>query len=469
MRRVVVVPVALVLLALSASTPVAANVSLAELERAREFRSFHGFRSTTDTLIRAAGDEAAFPDRTWGVALTSDEATEMQRRIALMERAAVLVEPLSSDVGWAGWWIDQQAGGVPVFQFVGDPGEARSKIEAELGANEYRIGTVMHSYRDLSDLMEALSAASDELVEGGIPITGVALNVRSNTIRVSLDPLTEKAKAYLLDRYGGPMIFDDEPVAEADSGCISGCLPLKGGIGIAPQDKPLRYCTSGYMARRADTDPDKLQFVTAGHCVEFGSPYGPWLHGSTSVGNSPTGGGNYMETYFDHSDGDVGLVTVSTSQIPTIKNEMLVGYNPTVIYRVQAAPSWSEQPEGMDVCRMGRTTGGPQCGHITDESESKRSIVKLNGVIVGNWWIDFTKVYSRDADLGDSGGPIYYIAGGSSPYVALLGTHVDSQAGYVDFGGSGWYTTWDKGRDQLEASFSGLDLAPCFTTSCALN
>jgi hypothetical protein len=156
-RLLLVIPLALVMLTLSPSMPAVARVSLTDLERAREFRSFNGFDSTLDTLIRAAGDAIAFSDTTWGVPLTADEAREMQRRIAVMERAAEMVEPLAADDGWAGWWIDQEAGGVPVFQFVGDAGNARSEIDAVLGTNEYRVASVHHSYRELSALMVALS------------------------------------------------------------------------------------------------------------------------------------------------------------------------------------------------------------------------------------------------------------------------------------------------------------------------
>ena len=173
--------------------------------------------------------------------------------------------------------------------------------------------------------------------------------------------------------------------------------------------------------------------------------------------------GTLIETFFSHSAADAGLVNVATSAIPTVKNNMLVNSDPLVTYPVKSWLSWSAQPEGLLVCRMGRRTGGPQCGSITEFDSIEISEVSGHP---GCCLIENVKVYARDADGGDSGGPIYYTTGGSSPYAVLLGTHVHSDPSYVPFGGHGWYSTWDQSFYQLEKSFPPLNLVVCTTSAC---
>lgn len=84
--------------------------------------------------------------------------------------------------------------------------------------------------------------------------------------------------------------------------------------------------------------------------------------------------------------------------------------------------------------------------------------------------IEPTVVYTRDANNGDSGGSIFVHVEepGEPPLVVLYGTHVHSQDGYVGSGGLGWYSPFDRGITQIQATHAPVALTPCLTSTCGL-
>lgn len=105
--------------------------SAGDPSHAAELRRAFGFDSDPATVARAAVDSASFPNRTYGIPLSLDEAAEVSRRIRVQLSLGGAITELETRPDWAGVWIDQEAGAVPVFQFAGE-GEVTTRFGDEL-------------------------------------------------------------------------------------------------------------------------------------------------------------------------------------------------------------------------------------------------------------------------------------------------------------------------------------------------
>jgi hypothetical protein len=443
------------------SSPVNTSVATSDrgdLGHATEFRAELGFDASSETVVQAAQDGIGYPDLTWGIPLSIAEAAELQRRIKTMESVHPAVKAAEEDPTWAGWWIDQRDGGTPVLQFAADPEAKRALVEQRVpSGTKVRIVQVATPIRELRAKQDEIADAADSLRPDGVQITNISVNTVSNRVDVYLESVTDAAKAVIWSRFGDAIVIGQRGTATADLCPENACFPVKGGMGMTDQNSNWP-CTVGYMAKRTDTTPDRLVFITAGHCVLFGTATGPWKHGITTIGTSLSFNGTNVHTWWQNSAADVGVVVVSSTQIPAVKNNILVNQSPVTVKPFEIQLSWDLQVPGMAVCRMGRTTG-KQCGTIIDNDDTQLSVVDGQG----SKTIQHVVVYGRDAKGGDSGGSIYYVSG---TYAVLLGTHVHSQDGYVPSGGLAWYSPWDRGIYQIQSHFSGLTLQPCISSTC---
>lgn len=457
--------VALVQPAAAADDPAVTEADRAQrtdVAHAEEFRAELGFDASRETVLRAVNDLAGYPDMTWGIPMTTAEADEMQRRIDVMHAVHPVVRAAQQDPTWAGWWIDQHDGGTPVLLFAADSAGKRAELQkAAPSTVKYRVERASRSLRELEAVQGAVSGQAAELRSQGVPVTGASIRVRTNEVIIDVAPSSLTAsRAKIRGAFGDVTVRGSEE-AEADYCPETGCLPLKGGIGFTDQNGNWP-CTTGYLARRTDTSPDRLVVVTAGHCIKYGTANDPYKHGSSNIGSSLSVGGT-VHVYFSRSNADVGVIAPST--IPTYRNRILVDESPETTVSVETALSWDLQAEGMAVCRMGKTTGR-QCGTIRIRDDDRYS--EVTGYAIN--LIEGVVVYSRDANGGDRGGPMFYtrINSSGSTYAVLLGTHVHSQDAYAPTGGLGWYSPWDRGISQLQSTFPTLRLTPCLTNSCGL-
>lgn len=460
-------------LALSASgtasvagaTP-AATPESDEIAYARELRIQLGLPADDATLIKAGSDQPGYVMSSLGIPLTIAEAAEADRRIRVQVGLDDAIAIAESSPAFAGAWIDQQSGGRVVFQFAGGDAKTEGMLPTALPAEAtYETRDVKDSLRTIQERGDAILADLDELSKLGVDVTGVGLDIPGNRTSVTLTTATQSATGLLHQRYGDRLLIKEGGVAAADACPETGCTPLKAGIGMLGKGGGWP-CTVGYLARRTDVSPDVFVIVTAGHCVQYGSGTSgdPWTHGSVNLGYgiySPTGSGR-IETYFNNSSGDVGLISIFSGTLPTTKNQVLQDDSPVVIRNITSWKAWNQQLVGSVVCRMGRTTG-KQCGTISDNDEAK--ISKVGGISSAT--IQHTVVYGRDADGGDSGGTMFVsVNDPEGSYVVLYGTHVHSDDGYVSSGGHGWYTPVDRGIAQMQSSHSPLQLHACTSSSC---
>ena len=477
MKRAVVAAI-LVLVAGTSAPPAAAvadregNAELSyDVAHAISVRTSLAFDARLETVLAAERDAKAYPDTTWGIPLSVQEAAEVQRRLGLALQIGPAIDVASTDDLWAGWWIDHAAGGVPVILFKGNPEAKRSTIDSAAGKDAtYRLESASHSMIELEEARDRVLNAKDELTRQGIDVVGAGIDPRLNAVAVTLGHpsddaprvLTELAMARVTVEVGEESSFDACPATQ--------CMPpLAGGLGMTDQDGNAP-CTAGYLARRHDISPAKLVIVTAGHCVEaLDAGDGPWKHGNINqqpndIGPNAQYNGNPVETFYNFSIADVGLANTSSVQDPwkVNKNRLLVNTNGLDVPVLEMV-SGAQQTLGLLVCRMGRSTG-LACGVIEKLNERRESPPHE---------IDHTVVYDADAIGGDSGGPIFQVIQlevNGPKHARVFGTHVHS-------GGppgqpepedryNGWYSPWGRGVNALEDL--GVDITPCTTSGCGL-
>jgi len=287
------------------------------------------------TVQEAAVNISRYPDMSWGVPLSADEAAEMQRRIRQYEATLPLVREARNDPSWAGWWLDHSDGGRPVLLFAADPSTKRAEYGHLLPrVSEVRIENAALTLAELERGRATILAADGELAGEGIVLTGVGIDMSGNQLKVEVERASPAAHAAIAARFHGRFVVREEPAARADACPETGCLPLKGGIGITDQRTGdiQSACTIGYLARRTDVNPDKLVGVTAGHCIVSAEGHGRWRHGSQDIGNSASKGG-------------IPFIPGSTTTTPTLAFSTLASFLRSqaieISYWLMSLPSWS--------------------------------------------------------------------------------------------------------------------------------
>jgi hypothetical protein len=175
------------------------------LEKARRFRGDMFLRNDEPYLRASLSDRLAFPDTdTWGVPLSLDEAGDLAHRAEVQDSigpAAIWAEKESPDFGGA--WIDQSRGGLPVFQFAGGEEDFERGVRERLPADtEVEFRVVERTWGGLLELQRQVEDEREAMIAAGIPLISTAIDTRSNTVVVGIDPDTEETRAILAKRFG---------------------------------------------------------------------------------------------------------------------------------------------------------------------------------------------------------------------------------------------------------------------------
>ncbi len=390
--------------------------------------------------MRSVAD-AAYSNDEYGVPLTAREAAEISRRIAVqraVDPAFLLAVSLD---GSAGTYMDQAAGGMPVFATVEDPSIFRSQVVNKVPEGiEYRVERVEFSLSVLEAAQAQINADFKSLHTAGIAINSTALDLVSNRILVGVKELDEASRVGLAARYGRIVAAREEPSRQLDHAtlphaCVSRieCPPLKGGIKIYRTTDTSAICTSGFIVKLAGTST--LRVLTAGHCIELNGGLGVgWSHHGSQFGTAQT------ETWGELSNADTGLISVSVSG----DDNLFYASSQNDLRPVTGWEATATQNTGDYVCRGGKTTGYV-CGNIVAENVAR----DVDGKTIEHQWeVDY------DALPGDSGAP-YFLANGA------WGIHSDS----TDSGPPrSWYSPMGWVFSKL--SSYGVPITLCTTPSC---
>ena len=427
----------------------------ASIEEAIRFRTDFALPNSRAFVEGAASNPGLFPNTDWGVPLTSDEARELARRVAVQLSLDDATRYASGEHDYAGAYIDQGRGGLPVFMFTGRLDGHRQALAERAPGISFEVGLATRSESDLIRLQEAVESAREELRRGGIEIVLTGIDPRKNQVIVGVPEVSATASATLEARFGDGIKVRQNGQAQADACTVSSCWPQKGGIrvySIAMSNS----CTSGYVAKRSDTG--ELALVTAGHCIYVGGT-GNWAHDISTHTIGPTTG----HTWVTGADADVAFIRMTVSAPPSVKNQVL--RFDEGIYSLTAVADTTAQLVGGAVCRTGYGTklqggNGRTCGTIVAANVSKPSCVGTTCRTIDHTW-----EVSFDSTSGDSGGPVY--AGVTDPgYGTGYGTHVHSDPDGTP-GAHGWYSPLGWGQAEFFNRF-GVLYRYCLNSSCTV-
>ncbi len=429
----------------TASEPTAVSQSgLSAIDHAVQFRATSGFRSDRQYVDASFVDARTFPNWEYGLPLTSAEAAEVARRIAVQLKVDRVIDDVADLPDFAGVYSDLPAGGVPVFLVTRSDSPIGAKVSELLaGVASPRIEVVKYSRHDLESIKARIWADRDGLRAAGIVIQSAALDIAHNRVVVGVLGLTANMASTLVERYDAVQAVD-EPVDNEMDTCnsVDDCYPMKGGLRIREVGHPSSYCTSGFNVRLSNTSTFRV--LTAGHCLgkALNGPTGAWTHGGTEFGS-----GTY-NTWTTGSDADAGLISQAN---PTVDNQ-LFGTSTSDIRTVGGYVTTASQNQNDYLCRQGATSGF-WCGNIALEDKSK----DVDGRTIDHQW-----VVNFDAIAGDSGGPYFTT---SSGVTLAWGIHSDSTSANPP-GGSAWYSPMQWVFSVLSAANHPISL--CTSQYCGL-
>ncbi len=429
----------------------------ATAQEAAQFRRTFGLDAAPELVRDAAVDTATYSTWPYGVPLSKAEIAEMGRRSQVQKAVARLVPHALTLPGYAGVYLDQLAGGQPVFLFTDTlAGTSRDEIGGLLPAGtSFRVQAASRTENELLEQQQRIEAELPAIWASGIDVVRVAVKTSQNRLRIGVRDLAESERQELLARYGADLDVFEDGMAQSDAcPATNDCRPIKGGISINHAGGSAGECTSGFIVRGSN---GSLYMLTAGHCIETTGGYDiVWRHNNDGFGRAR------RETWIPGGTGsaDVGLITIDSSEqsLMTNKNEMRRTNNSvvTVIGVDLIAPGI----EGSQACRVGRTSGH-DCGVVSEWKVGRAS--KVSGY--SQMWVTDSTTVNFDSLGGDSGGPVfYYDNGGTTGPVAVLGTHVHSEEG--SGANEGWFSGFFEGSSNYNALW-GISYWPCMDAACS--
>jgi hypothetical protein len=182
LAAIFIVSVTLIPPTATASEPTAVSQSgLSAIDHAVQFRVTSGFRSDRQYVDASFVDARTFPNWAYGLPLTSAEAAEVARRIAVQLKVDRVIDDVADLPDFAGVYSDLPAGGVPVFLVTRSDSPIGAKVSELLaGVASPRIEVVKYSRHDLESIKARIWADREGLRAAGIVIESAALDIAHN-------------------------------------------------------------------------------------------------------------------------------------------------------------------------------------------------------------------------------------------------------------------------------------------------
>lgn len=418
---------------------------------ALRLRTTFRFAADPATIVAAANDSFSYPDQEFGIPLTIAEGDEIRRRIGVQQSLEDAARYASSQPTSAGFYLDQQEGGVPVFLFTDPAGQAEA-IRARLpGATAFLIAAAPYTEAKLLAVQAEIEARREALRAQGIPLISTGLDTPANKVVVGVEGLTSNMTAALVAEFGNAIRVEPDEPSVADACTYQNCwLPEKAKGGIHIYKIANQYpCTSGFIVKRPGTSIYGI--LTAGHCIEINGGSGQtFKHGTTTI---YTVGTSRSETWAIGADADAGIIDLTSGAVPTPKNPFHAGGG--LIRTLASVGSHAAQGVGLFVCRSGLGTGGQTCGNVVYKNVTRPSCV---GTDCRN--IDYQFEVDFDSTGGDSGGPIYANNTG-------YGIHVHSDKDTAA-NPHGWYSSLEFARSEYYTYSGGVNYNFCVLSDCSV-
>jgi hypothetical protein len=353
------------------------------------FRVDFGLSATDETIVRVDADPRASSDE-YGVALMPDELADLYvRGVWRDELASIYAYAAAESDVFAGFYIDQQAGGTLHVEFIDDPDGHRDAIAKLVPPGmPFAVDRVSHSLADLQATRDAIDAADDK---SGIPGGFVEMwtDIPMNQIQLGVRVMTPQVESDLIKAFGSGMAVHEAKPADMMTCTAHDCdPPWKGGLEITDYG-PVSYgCSICFSA----VGSLNTHVLTAGHCAggDIGSLWQEGL-GRQVVGDMRA------STFRDFgTTADAAKIMIDPSNKST---DIILGAGTLrTMTRVQGH---DVDVIGDRVCQAGAFTG-LWCGNITAVD------YQLEGTAYG---FNYKFRHLRKADFsvrdGDSGGPVF--------------------------------------------------------------
>ncbi len=251
----------------------------------------------------------------YGTALTAGEAVEMRRRFQLAVELNAVVDFMATEpASYGGLYTDQEAGGEVVVSLVGSGGrveEIKSGVRALLPPDvSLRFRSVQRTHDELRALQTRVDDDFALLYAEDIDANLTAVDVPNNAVILGVNGLTDAERERIVAAYGSAVT----PV-ESAGGSPGACTRtncsgerLRGGLALWNQYGGT--CTSGFVAREANTITTTPYLITAGHCANPLSSYAEQFHPSSTLIGTVS-----RKDYSDGGSGDSAAFRISASRV----------------------------------------------------------------------------------------------------------------------------------------------------------
>lgn len=229
-------------LAQESPTPVPtwpAGESVVSIIEAIGTRDTFGLRSDPGYVAHSLTDPVAFPHLYEGLPLTAEEHADMVHRLEVQRQLFIP----SGRPDYAGAYIDQRRGGIPVFLFTEVDDEIEATLQRMMPGIEFEIHVAAVSLDELTRLKERISSAREELWQEGIELVSVSVHVVANRVEVGVIEATDEARARLAE-FGERVVVIEESLPVLDT---AGAASPFAGLWepLDPDDVSLRYYCDG--------------------------------------------------------------------------------------------------------------------------------------------------------------------------------------------------------------------------------
>ncbi|MCU7923223.1 MAG: S1 family peptidase [Candidatus Thiodiazotropha sp. (ex Dulcina madagascariensis)] len=418
----------------------------------KKFGFRHDQEYVRDLLTRPASFGAVFGSLTGGYYATPEEVKELEIRLQVQDDALRIMRGARADRDFAGLYVDLDG-----VLHIGFTKSAKEKVQGfqKSARHPQRIRTfkATRSVTELEAQKQRILDVAPKLRIDGIQVSQVAIDIKTNKVRVGVVQLDAAKREAIMSRFGAVDIFEGE-IEELDLLRSGTASPMRAGMRITNQSGG--SCTSNWKAR--DRDDGKLVMITAGHCGvdvdgTLGGPGTSVYQGVNSdltprkVGISDQTTWTFPTVNFDGSRS--GAAPVDAMRAPFLSGisslPWLYAYddnNSGVFTNGEEAPvggAVGAVVVGTSVCSAGQfspgqTVGGnfKNCGTVSQVNVAQL-FSRCNGC-VDTFTLQNANVADYIAISGDSGAPIWRIEYDGSTWEAIaVGHHTGGPTGSEKF------------------------------------
>lgn len=172
------------------------------------FRRDFGLNTDPEFVAQLMTNPAAY-EGGYGVALTPDELSDLQRRLEIQNQIGPLKGFAEAQPSFAGLWFNQRRGGVITVAFAGSAPTYREVIEALAPTGStVEVIDVQYSWAQLEETLELVERDRLSLKKEGLWIRELGIDPRPNRVEVKIEELTDAAVRQLHARFGDTIVVE---------------------------------------------------------------------------------------------------------------------------------------------------------------------------------------------------------------------------------------------------------------------